>query len=433
MIRTTTAIAALLAVLAAHASAQGPAGMNIEDSRTLFQQGLGATEAETIADGLYMALGFGNVFMVTTEGGNVIIDTGLSLIAPRAKALLSKIDDGPAKYIVLTHAHPDHRMGVHFWKGEDTEVVAQKKYAWLRHYQERLKGAFAIRNAAQYSGIVPPVTRPVEGAGNYAAEIEANILYDDEYKFTVGGVEFHCLHTPGETPGQTSVWVPKYKAAFVGDNFYDSFPNIYTLRGTPTRFALDYVESLDKILALEPEILLPSHGLPIKGKDEIQKAVKRYRDAILYVHDETVRGMNAGKDVYTLMQEIALPEAIDLPEGYGAVAWSVRGIYEGYLGWFDGNPATMYATPPKAVYPDLVEMAGGAEAVAEKANALREAGDWVRALHMAEIALAAEPDNRTALDARLEALKILEQNVNNTNERGWLVDAMRKTEAKLAN
>jgi len=66
------------------------------------------------------------------------------------------------------------------------------------------------------------------------------------------------LHTPGETPDALSVWVPKYKAAFVGDNVYDSFPNIYTLRGTTPRWALDYVASIDKILALSPEVVLPS-------------------------------------------------------------------------------------------------------------------------------------------------------------------------------
>jgi alkyl sulfatase BDS1-like metallo-beta-lactamase superfamily hydrolase len=94
-----------------------------------------------------------------------------------------------------------------------------------------------------------------------------------------------------------------------------------------------------------------------KGNAEITKRLTRYRDAIQYVHDETVKGMNAGKDVWTLMREIKLPPALDIGESYGKLSWSVRGIYEGYVGWFDLNPATMYETPAAAVYPDVVKLA----------------------------------------------------------------------------
>lgn len=78
-----------------------------------------------------------------------------------------------------------------------------------------------------------------------------------------------------------------------------------------------------------------------------------------YVHDETVKGMNAGKDVFTLMQEIKLPAKYDLTEIFGKVSWSVRGIYDGYAGWYDGNPSSMYELGPSTVYPDLVRLAGG--------------------------------------------------------------------------
>lgn len=75
--------------------------------------------------------------------------------------------------------------------------------------------------------------------------------------------------------------------------------------------------------------------------------------------------MNEGKDVYTLMREIELPEYMDIPEGYGKLAWSVRGIYEGYMGWFDGNPTNLYSSSPTDTYPEMVEMAGGVSAVAD--------------------------------------------------------------------
>ena len=134
---------------------------------------------------------------------------------------------------------------------------------------------------------------------------EPTVLTGDKHTFTVGGVSFEVLHTPGETPDHVTVWIPQFKAAFVGDNYYGSFPNLYTLRGTQPRWAMDYVNSLNKVLALEPELVLPSHGQPIVGAAEVRRLLTRYRDAILYVHDETVKGMNEGENVLALMREIS--------------------------------------------------------------------------------------------------------------------------------
>jgi hypothetical protein len=167
------------------------------------------------------------------------------------------------------------------------------------------------------------------------------------------------VHTPGETYDHLSVWIPELRIAFTGDNIYGSFPNLYTLRGTKPRWALDYVESLDRVRSWRPEVLAPSHETPVYGAETVQQRLQRYRDAILYVHDETVRGMNAGTDVFTLMDAIRLPPELDVGEGYGAVAWTVRGIYEGYLGWFGENPATMYAVAPADTYRELIALLDG--------------------------------------------------------------------------
>jgi len=87
--------------------------------------------------------------------------------------------------------------------------------------------------------------------GNHDGKIDATILFDDKYEFELGSTKFVVFHTPGETYDQLSVWIPRYKAVHVADNFYDSFPNMYTLRGTKPRWALDYVESINRITALE--------------------------------------------------------------------------------------------------------------------------------------------------------------------------------------
>jgi alkyl sulfatase BDS1-like metallo-beta-lactamase superfamily hydrolase len=177
--------------------------------------------------------------------------------------------------------------------------------------------------------------------------------------------------------------------------------------------------------------LLPSHGLAIVGKEKVKQAVTRYRDAIQYVHDETVKGMNEGKDVFALMRDVKLPPELDVGETYGKVSWSVRGIYEGYVGWFDMNPATMFARSPNVADAELAELAGGAEPVAARSRKLTEAGDPVKALRLADAALALEPANRAALEAKLAALEALQKSTRNGLEHAWLGYGIREVRKAL--
>lgn len=394
--------------------ARGQQGMVADNPTDLVRVG---DKVIKVNEAISMVQGFGNTFMVATNEGNVIIDTSIAMHARKHHQLLTAENKGPIKYIILTHGHGDHTGGVSLWKETGTQIIAQKNHVEFVHYQTRLAGFYGRRNAAQFGLSFPA---PGTWAGNYGAKIEPTILFDEKYEFTLGGVKFEIYRTPGETYDHLTVWIPKYKAAFTGDNYYESFPNIYTLRGTEPRWALDYVNSLNTVLGFKPEIALPSHGRPINGNQEITRRLTRYRDAIQYVHDEVVKGMNAGKDVYTLMHEIKLPAALDVGESYGNLVWSIRGIYEGYVGWFDLNPSTMYERPAASVYPDIVKLAGGPDAIAALAAERVQAGDAVAALHLTDIALAADPRHRRSLEARLKALEILRNRCKNTNERGWL-------------
>jgi alkyl sulfatase BDS1-like metallo-beta-lactamase superfamily hydrolase len=374
-----------------------------------------------------VALPASNTFLVTTPAGNVIIDTSLAAVAPAHKEALTARNSASVKAIILTHAHADHTGGVNLWRASDTAVIAHKANPEFVAYLQRLSGFYARRNAAQFGGGAVPGL--ATGSGQTIPPAPTR-TFDERETLMVGDVEFTLLHTPGETPDHLTVWMPQFKTAFIGDNYYESFPNLYTLRGTRPRWALDYVESLNRVLALEPELLLPSHGQPIRGRDEVKRRLTQYRDAILYVHDATLKGMNAGKDVFALMREIKLPPALDVGESYGKLTWSIRGIYEGYVGWFDGNPTTMYDVSPREAYPEVVAMAGGPEAVAARAQALA-ATDPVRALALTDMALAADASHLRTLEVRLAILRALDRASKNSNERGWLAAAMRDVETRL--
>jgi len=394
------------------------------------------TEAVKINDSVYMAPAAGNVYLVKTPAGNVVIDTALADQAPNAKKLLDAVSDAPVKYIILTHGHADHIGGISLWKEPGTQIIAQRNYVEFVNYVSRLAGFFGPRNAAAFNRPAPEVGR---WAGNFGGKIDPTIFFDEKYQFTLGGVEFDLFSTPGETPDHLTVWIPAYKAAFIGDNYSgigipepNSFPNLYAIRGTKPRWALDWIKSLDTVLQLKPEIVLNGHGDPIFGHQEITRRLTRYRDAIQYVHDETVKGMNSGKDVFTLMQEIKLPGSYDLSQVFGKVSWSVRGIYDGYAGWYDMNPASMYELPPSSVYPDLVRLAGGPEAITRLALEKVEAGKPVEALHLTDVVLASDQKNNAALNARIKALEYLQKACDNYVEEGWLEYGIAKAKQTLA-
>ena len=432
------ATAAVVALLASPTAAQPSGALGAPRASTgaagaaqPTAAGAGQQQALGLAGGrIHAALGFGNTFLVTTRDGNVVIDTSSPVPARRHRELLRAVSTAPVRYIVLTHAHGDHVGGLPLWREAGTKVVEQANSVEFRNYQVRLAGFFQVRNAAQF-GTDLDVRRAEANPGNFAAPVLADILFDKETVFKVGDLTFRVIATPGETPDHATVWIPELKAAFVGDNFYDSFPNLYTLRGTQPRLALDYVESIDKVLALGPEIMLPSHGQPVVGTERVRTELAKYRDAILYVHDATVRGMNEGKDVFTLMREIRLPPELDVGEGYGQIAWSVRGIYEGYAGWFDGDAANMYPVSPAEAEGELARLAGGPDAVAERARAVLADGKAAMALRLTSAALAADPKNAAALDVRKRALQKLLADSRNSNESGWLRAAIARADAAL--
>ena len=140
--------------------------------------------------------------------------------------------------------------------------------------------------------------------------------------------------------------------------------------------------------------------------------------------------MNAGKDVYSLMEEIKLPEELALPEQYGTVKWTVRGIYDGYAGWFDGNPSSILSIKPNASNVSLVKMAGGPDAVVAQAEALFGKGEDLSALSL-ESVLSVDPKYKPAWAVRLKILEKLHKNSANFNEAGWLGYGIRQSRKAL--
>ncbi|MFC2139807.1 MBL fold metallo-hydrolase [Bacteroidota bacterium] len=383
---------------------------------------------ETYADylrlggNLYRSESQCNSYLVTTNDGSVLIDPAGAGDVPEYFQKI--IEKHPVKAILLTHAHRDHWNNMDVWRTDPSiPIIANRNFPKYNEYWGRLSQFFARRGAI-WGGRPIPDKSEIEPLN----PVVPTITFADEYTYEQGGFTFKMVHTPGETPDHTTIYIPELEAVFVGDNYYQWFINNATLRGTLTRPVLGYINALDLALSYEPEYFLPGHSSPVVSKNVIKETVTNFRDAIQYLHDETIKGINEGKEVYTLMREIKLPEKYQIGEYFGKAEWTIRGIYHENIGWFDENPSSMYAIPASSVYKDLVELAGGADAVAKFAQKYIDEKEYVKVLHITDAALEAEPENKSVLEIRLTALKALLNGPYNYIERIWLNHGIKSIE-----
>lgn len=384
-----------------------------------------------VCDFICMTRDISNSYLVTTADGNLLINAGASFAAPRKLAAYATFSAAPIRATVITQSHPDHYGGLRTLLPEGADLIVSSRYPAGMAERQGLAGFYAPRTNKLWHGVVgDKMDRPPEKP---RAEIQPTVLVDDRHAFTLGGRRFEILALPGgETLDGIGVWLPDDRIAFVGNLLgpaYLNVPNLNTLRGDRPRCPQRYIDSVTRIRDLEPEMLITGHGDPIRGADRIRDDLGRMIEGMRSVLDQTVAGMNAGKDLYTLMREVRVPVECDLAEAFGKTAWNVRSIWEQLAGWFHYDSTTsLYPVPCSEVSSDIVELAGGADRLAKRATALLDEGKPVHALHLIDIALHAEPGHAASRAAKRAAHQYLLDNgaTANLNEAMWI-----KSELKL--
>ena len=387
-------------------------------------------EVREVAENIHYATGVGNTIMITTSEGVVLFDTGLVIqSANQLQILKDTVSDADVRYIILSHSHADHIGGTRFWMDEGTDIIAHQNFEEEQRYLSELQPYQYGRNRTLFPWMPAWEDRPDIALMRYGG-IVPTITVDDweTYAFTLGGIEFQVIGAPGAEGADNAVlWLPQQKVLISGDFFgpqFPQFPNIFTMRGEKVRKPVEYIKSLDRLIALNPDVILPSHLDPTIGAEKIRKGMQRIRDAVQYVHDETIAGMNAGKTVNQLMKEIKLPPNLELVQNHGRVDWAVKSIWEYYMGWFRFESTTeLYPIPAQDVYADLAQIAGNENLIALANNYLIQ-GEPVKTLHITEIALAGDPQNSSALALRdqalVELLERAENGLRNDYEIYWL-------------
>lgn len=403
---------------------QSHAGMRVAE---LVRSGEGQSAAIQRGPGIFECRGIGNSYLLTTPAGDVLVNTGTLADAQRSRALFQSVSSQPIRYIILTQSHANQYGGLEVYKSPDNQVIAHRSYPVDRRYTEMLGAHYRRGSRRIFSQITGPSSALVP-----TRDVQPDFLIDDHHAFELGGRRFELHWTPGgETRSSIIVWLPDEKVALVGNLFGPLFgnqPNLNTIRGDKPRSALEFIASITKLRALEPELLLTGHEA-IRGAAAIDASITRIADSVRWIHDQTVEGMNRGIELRELMREIKPPPELTLTEEYGKVSWNVRAIWHEYTGWFDPSRGTteLYAVPASSIAPMIAELAGGADRIAARARRCIAQGRPVHALHLLDIALAAAPSSTAAREAKRAALALLLEQSGGKNlwERMWIAAELR--------
>ena len=398
-------------------------------------------ELITVTDGVHVAVGYAlaNSILIEGENTNIIIDTtGTEETAREVKALFDAINPNPVESIIYTHNHADHTYGATvFAEGSSPDIYAHSSTEiYLSRVIGILRPIISSRSNRMFGNALPKEQVENNGIGPFL-EIgrdgrKPGLLYPtktftDQIEFEAAGHKIQLFHAPGETNDQLFVWLPEKKALFPGDNFYKTFPNLYTIRGTPYRDLVGWVNSIDMMRYLEPEYLVPSHTRPIVGKEKINTLLTTYRDAIQFVHDQTVRLMNLGLDPNEIAEQLVLPKHLGdspyLKEFYGTPAWSAKNVFSGYLGWFDGNPSTLKPLPLKDEAEKMIQLSGDWDSLFKVAEDAFLTDDFQWSLQLTDYLLRSRPDDQKTKLLRQSALEGLGSQESNPNSRYYYLSS----------
>jgi alkyl sulfatase BDS1-like metallo-beta-lactamase superfamily hydrolase len=384
-------------------------------------------------------LGGWSVHSIVIEGddGLIVYDTGMcrehgELIA----AELTELSDKPVRAIVYSHHHPDHCQGTdaivspEAVAAGEVDVIAWSSFTREYRDENRVVGPImGLRAAYMYGAVLPGEELPYTGIGGRFAGgtlgtfIEPTMLIDCETEFEIAGVRFTLFLTGGEAASEIGMYLPDHRTAVIADEVYVSLPNLYTLRGAKFRDAMRWASASERVLAWDVDLLLGCHMPPLEGREEIERVLTTYQDAIQYNHDQAVRHIVRGATAEELRTGLVeLPDHLDIEpftrQMYGSAANNAAQQMTGYLGWFSGDATEIAPTPRAERARRTIALMGGRDRVIEAARAAFDDGDGQWCAELAGLCVSVDTSDMEARRLKAAGLRILgyaEQNALRRN------------------
>ena len=362
-------------------------------------------ELTELDDGLGFVESFSNVVAFRTDEGLVLFDASSVFTGRGITASLRAWADDPIHSLVYTHGHVDHVGGSGALLADGAsrghappavvghEAVAARfdRYratnGWnlainARQFGPSFGGGMARKDGSRVSFLPDDTAEPTQ-------------TYRESLDLSIGGLELALHHDKGETDDHTWAWIPAYQAVAVGDFVAWVFPNA----GNPQkvqRYPAEWAAALRRMLAYEPELLLPAHGLAVTGKERVATVLGDLATALETLVADVVAAMNQGATLDEIIHATQPdPELIRRPwlrPIYDEPEFVVRNVWRLYGGWWDGDPAHLKPPPAADLARELADLAGGVDTLAERAQTCSEVGDHRLACQLIELASQASED-----------------------------------------
>lgn len=380
---------------------------------------------EVVPGKIYQVRGYdlANISFIKGDTGWIVFDP---LTAKEtAKAALDfineKLGKRPVVAVVYSHSHLDHYGGVRGVvdeadvKSGKAQIIAPVGFMEHAIAENVYAGNAMIRRAFfQYGLLLPrsPFGHVDQSIGKNTAAGNSGLIQPSRYiekdfeTVTVDGVTMEFQNTPGtEAPAEMNTWFPQFKAFWAAENITGTIHNIYTLRGALVRDALAWSKHINTALyryGTEAEYMFASHSWPRWGNARIQEVMRDQRDAYANLNNAVLHLANQGVTLNEIHNVYTLPKSLQAHWSahsyHGSTEHNSRAVLNRYLGYWDGNPATLMPLSPKESAPLYVEMMGGAEKILAKGRQLNDQGKYREAVEILNKLVYAEPGNQAAKD-----------------------------------
>jgi alkyl sulfatase BDS1-like metallo-beta-lactamase superfamily hydrolase len=387
-----------------------------------------------VTDRIYQVRGYDVDNLTIVEG-----TTGLILIDPMtfpesARASLDLYFEHrprrPVVAVIYSHSHADHFGGV---RGvvDEAAVRAGAVTVWApQGFMEEAIGenvaagnAMARRADYQFGIKLPRSERgqvdvglgKTVGAGQITLIPPTHLVREARETHVIDGVEVEFTLTPeSEAPAEMILYFPQWRVLNIAELACQTFHNLLPLRGARVRDARLWSAYLNDALYRygdRSDVMVAQHNWPVWGGEPVRRHLALQRDTYKFVHDQTLRLMNHGYKAAEIAEAIRLPRSLEESWGvqpfYGSVKHNVKAVYQRYLGWYDGNPATLDPLPPEPAARKAVEYMGGADEVLRRARADYARGEYRWVAQVASQLVFADPGNRAARELAADAFEQL--------------------------
>ncbi|GHD69745.1 alkyl/aryl-sulfatase [Jeongeupia chitinilytica] len=387
-----------------------------------------------VTDGIYQIrnLDLSNMTIIEGKEGVTVVDPLVSEETARIGMELYFKNRGkkPVKAVIYTHSHVDHYGGVRGVVSEadvkagKTKVYAPEGFMEAAVAENIMAGNVMSRRASyMYGNVLPPDAKGQVGAGlgTTTSAGTVTLIPPTDYitktgeKVVIDGLTYEFLMAPhSEAPAEMMWYIQEKKAIAAAEDVSHTLHNTYSLRGAKIREPLPWSKYINQMVTMwgdKAEVMFGQHHWPTWGNKDVNTLLKSQRDLYRYINDQTLRLANQGYTRDEIAEKFKLPDSLDKVWAnrgyYGSISHNVKATYVLYLGWFDGNPATLNELPPVEAGKKYVEFMGGADAVLKNAKKAYDKGEYRWVAQVVKHVVFADPNNKAARNLEADALEQL--------------------------